>query len=266
VSLDFTGHTGSGACLLPNADDIVIESVELFGCSLEPVWVGANGSSGITLLNNHFHDNGGPVAVNGNGALVQGNLFENHLSSGSLAVHGPNSQIRDNEIYDSGTDGIYLNPGADGVVLVGNLVVRSGDYGMNFGGLTAASVWFNTVVDSGVFGVSIGTASQVDFRNNIISVWGTAGINGRNNKFTDLTYNLFSGNGTNCNSCSSLDVTNVEGNPLFIDAGSDDYGLGSGSPAIDTGYAGPDLVEDRNGAAGNDFNGTAPDRGAFESP
>jgi hypothetical protein len=250
--LDFSAASTATPCLQTNTSDVSIQEVEIRNCQGEAVYMGGTSATGLEVLRSSFHDNGAGVMAHGMGTLIEGNLFTGSGTSG-VALYGTDAQVRDNEIFDSGSQGIYLSAGADGVVLMGNLLVRS-DIGIGFGNLSGATLWFNTVHASSGFGVSIGLANTIDFRNNIVTSSGTWGLNAADARFSVISHNLLFGNVSGgCNSCTP-GAPYLTTDPLYENAGADDYSLGVGSPATD---AGVDV--------GEPYGGTAPDLGYLQS-
>jgi hypothetical protein len=259
VALDFTSAGGASPCIFIDASDVIIDEIEVFGCNGEPIFTGTSSITNVQILNSYFHDNGQGVTISTDNSLIQGNIIESSLSTG-LSIHAANAEVMDNEIYDSATDGLYLNPAADNVIAIGNLLVRS-NRGISMGNLSGATIWFNTIVDSADFGISVGLASTVNLQNNIITGSGNVGVSGADSRFSVFDFNLFFNNTPGpCNTCTPGPNT-LSGDPLYTNAGLDNY-LPSGGPAVDSGV---DLLEDRNGATAGDFNGSAPDRGYVET-
>jgi len=261
ASLDFSPASGASPCLHLDASDVSIQDLEISGCNGEPVYSNDGAATGLELLRCYIHDSGQGVSLAGTGTLIQGNRMTNSGTTG-LTILGPSAQIRDNEILDSSTYGIYLSNASSGFVLVGNLVVRS-DVGLNLGvGVSGGTLWFNTVEGSSGFGISVGLASGLDFRNNIVTGGGSWGLNATDARFTVITHNLLFGNASGgCNNCTP-GAPYLTSDPQYANAGADDYSLGPTSPALN---AGVDVGEDRNGASGGNYDGAAPDLGYLEA-
>jgi len=259
ASLDFSAASSAAACLHSDASEVSIRDVEISGCNGEPVYLADDAATGLELIGSYIHDNGQPVSVYGTESLILGNYIASSGGAG-LACYGSSPQIRDNRILDIDTDGIFLHAAASGAVLVGNLVVRA-DVGISLGSLTGATMWFNTIEASAGTGVSVGQASQIDFRNNIVTGSGTFGLNAADNRFTSITHNLLFQNASgDCNSCTP-GAPYLTADPLYVNPGADDYTLSSTSPAVDAGVA---VGEDRNGAGAGEYDGLGPDLGFIE--
>jgi len=261
ASLDFSMAGTATPCINTNASDVTIQDLEISACNGEPIFMSNIASTGLEVLRCYIHDNGEGVTLAGTGTLIQGNRITNSGGTG-LSINGPNAQIRDNEIFDSSTYGIYLANAASGFVLVGNLVVRS-DVGLQLGvGVSGATLWFNTVEGSSGYGLSVGLASGLDFRNNIVTGGGSWALNATDARFTVITHNLLFGNASGgCNNCTP-GAPYLTSDPQYANAGADDYSLGPTSPALN---AGVDVGEDRNGASAGNYDGAAPDLGYLEA-
>jgi len=125
-------------------------------------------------------------------------------------------------------------------------------------------VFNNTFDGNGASGLSLPSqATAIEVQNNLFCNNGGYGIQGEDGNFTACDHNgFFSNGGGNCSACS-IDATSILANPLYIDRGTFDFRLWPQSPMID---AGVDLGIDINGPARGNFNGSAPDVGAWESP
>ena len=98
----------------------------------------------------------------------------------------------------------------------------------------------------------------------IFSNNGAFGIRGGDSNFATLDYCNFFGNGAGaCMTCSSLGTNSLTDDPAYILPAAFDLRLLSASTLID---AGTDLLIDVNGPPAGDYNGAAPDMGAWESP
>src|SRR5688572_17262440 len=259
ASLDFSSALSATACIHSQASNVAIRDVEVSGCTGEPIFLADVAATGLELLGSYLHDNGQAATIYGVGSLVVGNRITGSGATG-LAAYGPSPQIRDNQILDHQNAGIFLHSAADGALLVGNLVARA-DVGVSFGSLSGATMWFNTVHACVGFGVSVGQATGVDFRNNIVTGSGTSGVNAADNRFTVITHNLFFENVSGaCNSCTP-GAPALMSDPEYVEESADDFSLQLTSPAIN---AGVDVGEDRNGSSAGNFDGSAPDLGCIE--
>jgi hypothetical protein len=111
--------------------------------------------------------------------------------------------------------------------------------------------------------LNVGTATQVDARNNLFIGADGYGVSGPDSAFSKLDHNLYYNDTAGNRSQGSLDATSLIGDPLFNDAPNFDYSLKVGSPAINKGF---NLGVDRNGSSAGLYNGSAPDLGWLEAP
>lgn len=251
---------GNATCLYVDASDVLVSDIEVFGCTREPIFFVSG--SGNRLVNSHIHHNAQVVFIQGTGAIIEGNRFEDSALS-SLGIYGPNAIVRDNVILDAGDRGIFVDRTGNGVLLTGNLIVRA-TTGIAFGGLTGATIWHNTIASSADVAVNVGQGSGVDMRNNLFTHSTNHGVHAVDDRFIVFDYNLFYGNGGgDCSGCTTLPGPNtVYDDPRYASLIADDFTLQPASPAID---AGTDTGEDRNGATAGLFGGLAPDMGYVET-
>lgn len=259
TSLRAAGAGTSAPCLSVNASDVSIDTMWIFDCPAEPVAFLAGSGSGNLLTNCYVGNSGQPATFYGDGPTI---LFNYWASSEATAidVHASDARILANQIVDPGAAGINLRDTADGAFLLANAVIGASP-GIDVGALDGARFWHNTVVDGPGDGVNLTGATNVDFRNNVVSGANLFGVDGSNAQFTFFDYNLYFDNTSgDCSSCT-LSANDLQGDPLFTSAGADDYTLQTGSPAIDSGV---DLGDDRNLGGPGLWNGAGPDRGFVE--
>jgi parallel beta-helix repeat protein len=188
-------------------------------------------------------------------------LFEN--TGWALEINGKTFVIG-NRIHDN-TDGVQLQGGADASIVTGNTLFRN-PRAFSLGAQAEPIVIaHNTIVATTTYIItSPASTDQIDLRNNIVTGGGAEAIDQDDSQFDFRDHNLFFDNaGGICSFCSGPGPNSVEADPLYILAAADDYRLMPGSPAVD---AGLDVGIDTNGPEADDFNGSAPDIGAWESP
>lgn len=233
--------------------------MEMFGCTASPIWVASG--NGTEILNSDIHDNADGVYVYGSNPVIQGNRISGSPGHG-LAIYATTATVLDNVISNSASKCLYLDRSADDVSVIGNLLFGC-EGGIGFSNLTNATVWYNTVVDNLNNGVSVGQATGVDMRNNIVTHSGQYGVVGTSNKFVNFDYNLLWANTLgNCNGCTPGPNSVTGQDPLYNNMATDDYSLDPSSPAVDAGF---DTGPDRNGGSTGNFNGSAPDLGFLET-
>jgi hypothetical protein len=263
--VDCTGVGNGATCLELAASSSVIDGLELHSSGGRPIYV--TGGANSRISNCSIHDNRHPLETAGTaglGNVIGPNNVVRNSDGHGIAVYSDSTQVIDNTVLDAGSNAIFLNGTANDTLVRGNVLVRSGTAGIGMGsGTTGLKVQHNTIVYGASSGVVVGQATGVDVRNNIIAFNLQHGLVGADDKFTQQAYNLFFGNGgSDCSPCT-VGESSVLLTPEFVNAAGDDYTLAVGSPAVD---AGTDLGTDRNGAGAGNFNGAAPDIGAWEHP
>ena len=259
TSLYAAGAGTSAPCVSVNASDVTIDNLWIFDCPSQPVAFLAGSGSGNLMTNCYISNSGQPATFYGDAPTV----FYNYWSSSdatAVDVYATDAQILSNIIVDPAGAGIRLRDTADGALLLANAIAGASP-AVDLGAFDGARLWHNTVADAVGSGVSLTGTTNVDFRNNIVSGANLFGVDGSSGQFTYFDYNVYYDNTSgNCSSCT-LSSNDRQGNPLFVNAGADDYTLQAGSAAVD---AGTDLGDDRNLGSPGLFNGTAPDCGFVE--
>jgi hypothetical protein len=206
-----------------------------------------------------------------------------------IAVQSPSTIGPGNDVsgYDTGVrfpslggytlDGNRLHHNVTGALLTGvtaagarvsrNLFhANTGDglHVTNSPGLTQA--WFNVFDANGRDGLSCANGPPLDVRNDLFTGNGALGISATPASFAApgaLDHNGFSGNAGGDLAPGLALTASVVADPRYVDRAGGDFHLLPGSPAID---AGVDVGLDVNGPAPANFNGSAPDLGAAETP
>jgi Right handed beta helix region len=202
-------------------------------------WAGSNDTFGPD--NEVFANGTFGIDVDGP-ALVVGNIFRMTLGPGILLRSAAdNSSVVGNLAWDN-ERGVELSPQCDNVKL-----------------------WHNTLHASTRDGVLVPNGSSgLDLRNNLVTGSGAFGLNAAAASFATLDANdLFQNAAGACRACAGLGARALAVAPGYIDAAARDLRIYRSSPVAN---AGVDTGSDRNGPLPGNFNGTAPDMGAFEAP
>ncbi|MCB2230792.1 right-handed parallel beta-helix repeat-containing protein [bacterium] len=192
------------------------------------------------------------IRIEGDYVTVSGLEITNYNSTAVL-VTGDNVGITRGYFHDVSLHGISTS-GSSGT-FTRNLIVGCGGHGVSIGasGLNNR-VYNNTIHSNTLNGVDISPPVVSTRVINNIAVQNDYGVSGisANRAAFNLTWNNVKGGYTNGITDSAGGII---ADPMFVNAGAGDFTLQAGSPAIDTAM---DL--------GDEYNGSAPDMGAFESP
>jgi hypothetical protein len=144
------------------------------------------------------------------------------------------------------------------IVFTNNVFAHGGAWGLCVHQITGVEAYHNTFYDIAYHGAGFRDGATGIVRNNIFmnvesSYWASDGgqVTG--------DYNLIMESSAP-DTPGAHDLIDVD--PLFVNAAGDDFHLGAGSPAIDTGEARPDVPADHDGIARPQ--GAGSDIGAFE--
>jgi hypothetical protein len=127
---------------------------------------------------------------------------------------------------------------------------------------TAGTVRFNTCDGNGADGLTSSKSAQMDVRDNLFTNNAAYGLGGPIGAISPFDHNGYFGNGRAIGG-GTPGPDDVTGNPRYVDRAGGDFRLLPGSPVVN---AGVDLGLDVNGPDSGNFNGIAPDLGAFETP
>lgn len=246
--LDGTGTSGfrnGFAC----SDRVVLDGLEIFGFDGNGIECHADNTIVVRckIHNNGSNTTAGPghgIYTTGQFNLVELSEFYDNdhygvhiFDSGQTDVS--NNTTRFNLIHGNGKSAVGLTPGGFGILLssgdaneaYGNVLWDNGDTGLTSGGIqvkncTNSKVLANTLYGHPIYSIIVeATADDTTVRNNIIRNAGTGG------EIDD------SGSGT----VADHNWLDSDTDPLFTDAGSNDFSLQSTSPCIG---AGADLSAD----------------------
>lgn len=219
-------------------DGVVVdgqEQVTLVGAS-------APGTAGLEVSAGSGDLRGLTVSLFAVGVRLGGahNRVRRLVSSGNtehgiqIAAAAADTEVVQTVLYDNGTDGIQAPAGSD------------------------LRIFHATVIANGGPGINATGTLGLVLENSILAENGGAGL-ALDLVATTIDYDDFYGD--TCDVCA-IGSHSITSNPRITNAGSGDFRLKAGSPAVDRGV---DTGIDVNGAAAGLYDGTAPDLGAIES-
>ncbi|MEK7704816.1 MAG: right-handed parallel beta-helix repeat-containing protein [Myxococcota bacterium] len=269
--IDGSGIGSSSACLSLDGSNIRILGFEITACPSFAVVF--NSGAGHEVSRCTIHDNGNSVSI-GSSALDPifgpGNEVTGHAASG-VQINAP-CRVVDNRIHGNGAHGVnFSSNDIIGAVVQGNTVFGNGGDGIFLTVKTSgAKLYHNTISDNAGNGINLGNLVELtEIVGNAITDhaagWGV--IYGADAKVARFDHNAFYANVSGdhwVTTNPSFTVGDVASDPLYLDRAAGDYRLASGSDLIDAGD--PALGVDCNGVVAGDYNGGAPDIGAWESP
>lgn len=261
ATIDGSGLTASSPCMEASSPGGLVAGLAFSACPSRGVEVFANdvtvANCSISGANAGLFVNGGVSGV----TLGPGNDVSNITGYG-IHLSGP-AYVFGNRVADTGSTNILVLGGASGSSIFQNQLLRPGQFNIDLANqVTNLNILHNVLHGSSVHAVGTGSTSGAAFDNNVVTGATNWGIPIDPSGFTSLKNNLFFGNGSGGCKCT-LDASNELVDPLYVDAGSDDYRPSLTSPLLD---AGKTTTFDTNGLAPGAFNGLAPDIGYYEAP
>jgi Right handed beta helix region/PKD domain len=200
------------------------------------------------------------ILATASGTIGPGNEITG-ASNGLQASGVPAAVVDGNRIHANGGAGILLS--SVGLATVQrNLVYANGGSGIQVS-VSGGSLRYNTIDGNAGDGLAPGTQVAMDVRDNLFTNNGGYGASGPVSGFTPFDHNGFFGNALGPIAGASPGATDVTADPLYVARATGDFRLLPGSPAVN---AGVDVGLDVNGPAPGNYNGTAPDLGALETP
>jgi len=190
--------------------------------------------------------------------VVEGNIITGSVLSGGIIVATGNANkakniiIRNNIIYANGVKGIEVRSNSQDVYIYNNTIYRNGENG---DGIRIA-----------VCCGSSGFINGVTMKNNLIDIGSSTGYHINVGTSASVVSNIVLENNLYWPGSPDLknisDANPVTGDPIFVDSGSADFHLRSGSAAIDAGLTLTDVTTDKEGISRPQ--GSAYDIGAYE--
>lgn len=219
-------------------------------------------------------DGGGAVRIASGGAVPTGlrlvssgnQIFELEMADilVCIQINGTSSLVRGLHLHDCATTGMVVAAAAEQTEIGPCLMHDNAGTAVQAVGTSGLVVRNCTITKNGGSGLDA-TAGGADLlvENSIVSENRDYGVALDPDAPATVVYSDLTGNRLeDCLNCTPGEGA-IAADPLFVDAPGDDYTLGAGSPAIDTGRVnGIDL----NGGAAGEYNGAAPDMGGLESP
>jgi hypothetical protein len=261
ATVDGSGLTASSPCMEARSPGGLVAGLAFSACPSRGVEVYA---SNVTVANCSVSGANAGLFVNGSLSgvtLGPGNDVTNIAGYG-IHLSGP-AYVFGNRVADTGGTNILVLGGASGSSIFQNQLLRPGQFNIDLGNqVKNLSILHNVLHGSPVHALGAGSTSSAAFDNNTVTGATNWGIPIDPTGFISLKNNLFFGNGSGGCKCT-LDASNKQVDPQYVNAGSDDYRPSLVSPLLD---AGKTTTFDTNGIAPGSFNGLAPDIGYYEAP
>jgi hypothetical protein len=182
----------------------------------------------------------------------------------AIQVNGSGARLFGVRIRDCPTAGIVVAAAALDTEIAVSLLHDNREDAIQALGTTGLRILDSTIVKNAGTGISA-TAGAVDLyvENTLVTGNQDYGIAVDPDAAVSIDYDdLFNNRLGDCLNCTP-GANSISEDPQYVSETGDDYRLMAGSTAIDAGRMND---VDVNGAADGDYNGLAPDMGAFESP
>jgi len=236
---------------------------------------------GNTIRGNRAATSGGGIAIYAPGGLIS--LNSNDISAntsgwgGALAVVSStmpfvmdgNSVIGNTTTNSNYESGVLFDGVSGSVSLLNNVITRNTNRGVKAVNVPDVRLMNNTLVNNGAIGIEVlgwPTASAIPLNavviNNVIAGHSDCGVTGFNGALIQASHNAFWRNGSDlCD--SAISANSIYADPLFVNAGADDFHLRNGSPAANAGTNAGAPTRDKDGTPRPQAGRV--DIGAFES-
>lgn len=261
VVLDF-GGVGAATCVSLRGSSQRLVGVEVADCAGTSLVVSGTNAQVAECGVRTGRGTGVGAQLRGSSGLfgprndVSGFLF-------GIKVMMPNNVVDGNRIHANVVGVDAMGPG--GVVVQRNFAYANTGAGIDIANNEpGAVVRFNTLNGNGSHGVRVGIgATATDLRSNLFTNNGGYGVSGGAAEFAARDPNGLFANALGAFSSGAPSGASVLADPLYVAPASRDYRLTPFSPAVNRGV---DLGLDVNGPRPTNFDGSAPDLGASESP
>ncbi len=222
-------NVGSYAFTLNDADGTTLEYLTLFG-AYDGVYV-YGGSDGVTIQDSEVrnHARYGLYDTAGNITLLRNRVHDN--AAGGIYLTSASTAVSDNVVYNNNTtDGIYL-ANQTGVAVLRNVVYGNTQEGIEVAG-SNSTVSDNTVYANTRYGIyTSGPGFTVSGNTAYANDWGLYAYNSLTTEApTVVTANVARDNVDR--GIQAAYNVRVEGNTVYGQDGTDDYGIGVTSNAV----------------------------------
>lgn len=256
ISGHINGTSQTGILVQDGTDGLEIASNTLTNNTLGIYLLGAG--TGIQVRNNSITSAAGNANSFGifgaedgaTGFTIEGNAFFSPVGATAnrminLQTMTGTNTIRHNYFEDKAASILFLNQDSVGTFDIYGNVFNNGDYGVRIFNVDAGTInIYNNTFYSNIYGIDLdsgsGLSNAVNVQNNIFVDASSWAVRDNTTATTlNLDYNIWDNNTsdvtTEGTTPSAKGSSAVDADPLFIDAGSDDFSLQVTSPAVDAG-------------------------------
>jgi len=244
IARNRVSFAGSYGIQSVNGQRIVIDGNVVSDCSFHGIGL-INGASGCTIRNNESFRNIDPAIRRANGIYLfgapgntlVGNRVHDNQDTGMQFSGGSNDCVAwNNRSWNNGDHG-YDHLGSTGVSHTNDVAVGNFKDGFSFEGFSSGGSVFNSIaVNNGItsdeFDLWVDTESSVNFTSDRNIIWNSTVQDPI--KFQLVRYNALG----DFQLAMGQDLTSMQADPMFANAAAGDFGLVSGSPAVDAGDSG----------------------------